>query len=289
MRRALAALSRHKLRLGLLLLILLLSLAVGIKEHYHPFLLLFLDDWIHPKPPPLEARLNPEVTLRLYPHTRPHVGKIGSLQKGLVLVHRGQELVEEGFGFGAPIVQVGDVAYLSRHAEVSSQEVDGRTTLVKTYTLDVADRPTRLLKMKYQDVPPLGTVTFSYTLQAPEAITVEVDLTGLEVDWDRAYLMNEQGALNFDLYQDQADQVWTGEQVGRWRPLDDSLGCWLAPERDLRFCVEVEPGQRLFVGRERYNQYRWTGVFYLAWSGVDIEIDPPVPHYRYVIRVEAAP
>jgi hypothetical protein len=282
-------LSQHKLRVGLLLLILLLLFGVGVKEYYHPYLVLFLDDWIHPKPAPLNAWLDEDVALRLYPHTRPHVGKIGSLQKGLVLVHRGQELVEEGFGFGAPIIQVGDVAYLSRHAEVSFQEDGSRTTLVKTYTMDVADRPTRFLKVKYQDVAPLGTVVFSYTLQAPDTITVEVDFTGLKVDWDRAYLMNEQGALNFGLYRDQAGQTWTGEQIGRWRPLEDSMGCWLAQERSLRFCVEVEPGRRLFVGRERYNQYRWTGIFYLAWSGVDIEIDPPVPHYRYVIRVEVEP
>jgi len=43
--------------------------------------------------------------LRLHSDTRPHVGKIAGLQKGLVWVQAGQTLVEEGYGFGCPIVE----------------------------------------------------------------------------------------------------------------------------------------------------------------------------------------
>jgi hypothetical protein len=162
-------------------------------------------------------------------------------------------------------------------------------TLVKVYTVDVADRPTRFLRVKYEDVEPLGTVAFSYTLRSPDAIEVEVDFTGLEVNWERAYLMNEQGAVNFPVYQDASGQLQSGDDVGIWRATDDVSGCWRREEDALRFCVETEPGRRKFVGRERYNQYRWTGIYYLSWSGIDIEIDPPVDRYRYTIRVEAAP
>jgi hypothetical protein len=225
----------------------------------------------------------------MYPDTRPHVGKVASLQKGLILEFQNRQLVEEGFGFGVPIIQVNDVAYLSRHASTELVEEKDGTTLVKTFTIDVADRPTRFLRVKYPDVEPMGTVVFSYTLQGPDAIRVDVDFAGLEVAWDRAYLMNEQGAINFPTYQDGRGRVWRSDQIGRWQPSYDPVHCWHHQEGEMRFCVETEAGRRKFVGRERYNQYRWTGIFYLSWSGIDIEIDPPLPHYEYTIWLEKVP
>jgi hypothetical protein len=275
---------RRIVRLLVALLAASLLLA-AVRERYDPFLVLFLDDVLRPKPVPLEAALGDDVALRLYEDTRPHVGKVASLQKGLVLVVQGRELIEEGYGFGLPIVVAGDVAYLSRHAAVSARRDEGRVTLVKAYTIDTADRPTRFLREKYEDVDPLGTVVFSYTVRPPDTIEVAVDFSGLETSWDRAYLMSEQGAINFPTYQDGEGRTWTGDEVGRWRATEDAVGCWLSRKGELRFCVETEPGRRKFVGRERYNQYRWTGIFYLSWSGVDVEVDPPVERYRYVVRV----
>ena len=277
---------RVKVVLAILALVLLL---LAIRERYDPFLILFLDDMVQPKPAPLTIPLQDDLALRVYSDTRPHVGKVASLQKGLVLLHQGDPVIEEGFGFGSPIVQVGDVAYLSRHATVSRFAEGDGGTLVKTYTIDVADRPTRFLRVKYEDVDPLGTVVFRYTLVDPTTIEVEVDFTGLTVDWDRAYLMNEQGAINFLTYQDADGERWPGDAVGIWRPTQDPFGCWVHREGALRFCVETEPGRRTFVGRERYNVYRWTGVYYLSWSGIDVEIDPPVDRYRYTIHVEPLP
>ena len=278
-----------KIRRALLLLLGTILILVAVKERYDPFLVLFLDDLLRPKPAPLTVPMHDGLALRMYTDTRPHVGKVASLQKGLVLVYEGQEWVEEGYGFGLPIVQAGDVAYLSRHATTSLIQGQDGVTVVKSYTMDVADRPTRFLQVKYEDVEPLGTVEFRYTLRGPGTIAVDVDFTGLEVDWDRAYLMNEQGAINFPIYQDGDGRLWHGDEVGIWRATDDPFGCWQHREEALRFCVETEPGRRTFVGRERYNQYRWTGIFYLSWSGIDVEIDPPVDRYRYTIRVEAVP
>jgi hypothetical protein len=278
---------RRALRIALVLLSAGLLVLIAVVERYDPYLLLFLGDLWPPKPAPLSTALNERVSLTLYSDARPHVGKIASLQKGLVLVYEDQPLIEEGFGFGAPIIQVGDVAHLSRHASTALVQDERDVVWVKTFTIDVADRPTRLLRVKYPDVPSLGTVVFSYTLRGPETITVDVDFGGVEVAWDRAYLMNEQGAISFPAYQDAQGQVH--DQVGRWSAMADPVGCWLHKDGALRFCVETEPGRRKFVGRERYNQYRWTGTFYLSWSGVDVEIAPPQRRYRYWVHVETVP
>ena len=264
-----------------------LLLVVAAKERYDPYLILFLDDLVQPKPAPVTVSLNDDVALRLYSDTRPHIGKVASLQKGLVLVYRGKELIEEGFGFGMPIVQVGEVAYLSRHAASAVSQDAAGITLAKTFIIDVADRPTRFLQVKYEDVEPLGTVVISYTLRGPNTIAVAVDFTGLRVSWDRAYLMNEQGAISFPVCQDAQGAVC--DQMGRWQPVADPIRCWGHKDGALRFCVETEPGRLKFVGRERYNQYRWTGIFFLSWSGVDIEIDPPLSGYAYRVGVELMP
>jgi hypothetical protein len=267
-----------------LLGILLLSLVV--RERYDPFLVLFLDDLLHPKSSPLTVSLSSRLALRLYQDTRPHIGKVASLQKGLVLVQQDEELIEEGYGFGFPVVVVDGAAHVSRHASTWLVQEEGQTTLVKSYAIDVQDQPTRLLREKFKDIPPLGRVVVSYTLLSPTQIVLDADLSGLGPNWDRMYLMNEQGAVAFPTYQDEERRIWSGEQVGIWRPSDAPINCWLSGEETLRFCVETEAGRRKFVGQERRIVPRWTGFFYLSWSGVDIEIEPPTTRYQYLIRVE---
>jgi hypothetical protein len=259
-----------------------------VREYYAPHLTLIVRDTLWGSEP-LTVPLEDDLALRLYADTRPHTGKIAALQKGLVLVADGAEMIEEGFGFGAPIVQVGDATYLSRHAETARVQEKGRTTLVKTFTIDVVDRPTRIFRKKYRDVAPLGTVVFSYTLRPPESIDVSVDLTNLDVDWARVYLMNEQGARAFTRYRDPMGETWTGEDVGIWQQTEAPFGCWEAPEHGVRFCVEAPAGQPGFVGRERYNQYNWLGIYTLSWSGIDLEVAAPQAIFTYTLRVRRIP
>lgn len=268
--------------------LLLLTGLLLVRELYAPRLTLIVWDALRGSEP-LTVPLDETVMLRLYDDTRPHVGKIAALQKGLAMVVDGRSLVEEGFGFGAPIVQVGDVTYLSRRAETALVETGGRATLVKAYTIDVADRPTRFLQKKYQGVAPLGTVVFSYTLRPPSIVYLTVDLTGLEADWKRVYLMNEQGARAFPRYRDAAGNVREAGEVSIWEESAAPFGCWEAPARGVRFCVEAPLGQPGYVGRERYLQRNWLGVYMLSWSGIDLELDAPREIFTYTLRLERLP
>ncbi|MGD8997111.1 MAG: hypothetical protein PVH80_03310 [Anaerolineae bacterium] len=261
-------------------------LLVVIRERYDPRLSLYASDMLRSTSEPSTVRLDQELAVRLHATTRPHIGKIASLQKGLVLVHGGRELIEEGYGFGTPIIEVDGVAHISRHAQTSLVQVGTHETLVKAYRIDVIDRPTRFLQVKYQDVHPLGTIVFSYTVRPPDTIDVTVDFSDLDVQWDRAYLMNEQGARAFTRYRTHAGALRPADEVGIWQEATAPFGCWEAPDYDLRFCVDAPPGQAGFVGRERYNQYNWLGVYMLSWSGIDIQVEAPLETYTYSIRVE---
>jgi hypothetical protein len=257
-----------------------------LKESREPYVWLFVDDLVHPKPAPLALELSSGLTLRLYTDTRPHTGKVARLQKGLVLVvddpesrsSSGHEHVEEGFGFGLPLIEVNGQAYLSRTATV---ERDG-DTLVKEYQMDTLDTPSGFLRRKYEPVPPIGTVTVRYTAIAEGTIEVEVDLSGLQDPWDRAYLMNEQGAGFFTRYEEPGIAV-QGEQFGKWQPTRARRGCIVSSDRSVRFCVETDSETQRYYGRERYNQYYWVGIYVLSWAGIDLELEAPISHFKYRI------
>jgi len=266
--------------------IIAVSAAVVLREVYEPRITLLLRDLLAGWPPPLAERLNDDVEIRLHATTRPHVGKIAALQKGLVLVYQGQAIIEEGYGFGLPIIDAPDGAHISRHAETTIQRDGGDVKLVKSYRIDVLDTPVRPFRRKYRDVDPLGHVVFTYTVRPPDTIHVRADFRGLHDPWDRAYLMNEQGARAFTSYVEPGGRVVDASEMGIWQEATAPFGCWRSPERGLSFCVEAPSGQPGFVGRERYRQFNWLGFYALSWSGVDIAVDAPQETYTYTIRIQ---
>lgn len=269
-----------RLRYLLALLVLVVLAFLLLKEIQEPYLWLYVDDFLDPKPAPLTLSLSRGIGLRLYSDTRPHTGKVARLQKGLVLEVEGNELVEEGFGFGLPLVEVEGQAYLSRSAAVKRVG----NTLVKHYAMDTMDTPSGFLRRKYEPAPSIGTVVVSYTVGADD-IHVMVDLSGLEAEWDRAYLMNEQGARTFTRYHEPGLEV-EGDQFGKWQPTMAPRGCIVADDDSVQFCVETENERLRYYGRERYNQYYWVGVYALSWAGIDLEFAPPENRFEYLIRIQ---
>lgn len=260
----------------------LFVLFLVVKESREPFLWLFVDDLLRPKPAPLTVPLVEHLALRLYADTRPHTGKVARLQKGLVLVVEGREQVEEGFGFGLPLVEVDGRAYLSRSARVEQMG----STLLKHYQLDTLDTPSGFLRGKYEPVSPIGSVTVRYTPTSDGRIDVAVDFSELLTEWDRAYLMNEQGARFFTAYEEEGD-IREGQELGRWQPSVTERGCMLAQDRSVRFCVQTADQTSRYYGRERYRQYYWIGVYSLSWAGIDLEVVAPADSLEYHILVDS--
>ena len=89
---------------------------------------------------PITVNFDRNVSYKLYQDARPNCLEIAQLQKGLVLMLDGKELIEEGVGFGAPVVLYEDRPYFSRTAECFLQTEGDRSVLVKKFLLDAVSR-----------------------------------------------------------------------------------------------------------------------------------------------------
>lgn len=256
-------------------------------EIAEPLWLLRIGAWLGRTPNPLAVQTAGGTSLWLYDDARPHQGKIARLQKGLVWVQSGQPLIEEGWGFGCPIVVSGGSAYVSTHAQTSIASQGNVVTLVKRYTMDAVDGAARFLRPKFPQVPSLGVVTVRYDVREDGTIDVTADFSGLNAPWEWAYLMNEQGAHRFTQYHDASGTTLPEEQIGPWQPVYVRQACMDEPI-GLSFCVETDALTRLYYGREHRWLFNWRGGTSLSWSGVDLQIPGPATTIRYRLTLETS-
>jgi hypothetical protein len=90
---------------------------------------------------PLDVELFDDLAIRIYPDNRPNNLEIAGLHKGLILVHRCREMVEEGAGFGMPVVRYRDKTYFSSSAQVFAMLDEGYPRVLrKSFLLDTVSR-----------------------------------------------------------------------------------------------------------------------------------------------------
>jgi hypothetical protein len=80
------------------------------------------------------------LSVRLYADSRPQCMETAPLHKGLVLMLDNEEVIEEGMGFGVPVIRYKDKTHFSSLADISIQKNHSIFVIKKTFVLDAISR-----------------------------------------------------------------------------------------------------------------------------------------------------
>jgi hypothetical protein len=257
------------------------------------------------------------LALRVYSDNRPHNLKIAELQKGLILVHNGEELVGEGSGFGVPVLLYSGETYFSGASNVYLSQQKGLSVVRKEFLMNVipkkklgkigfenrmvrtirnhldelyrTHRHFRLLSTKkiyraiglrthYVQVDPIGRVTTTYVV-GRNHVEVHVDLGQLKGEaLQKTFILNEQGSEFFRRYSDSDDAELFDKHIGAWELVEAEWADLADSQGGMGFRLWRKENSVLRRGREFLKDW-------LDWVGLDYEIDPRSDSFQYDIEI----
>ncbi len=256
-------------------------------------------------------------SFRVYSTTEPHNWKIRDLQKGLILVYNGTEMVGEGTGFGVPVLVYSDETYFSGSSKVDVSPNDGSRIVCKEFAMDRVTRNrfrnvtlenriarrffTRLADV-YQTHPRLrsltlkdltgkmtvdttfreaisrGKVVVTYTMNGPR-VGVRADFRGLETKGlQKIFMLNEQGSRFFREYSDSEGAELLDTHIGAWDGISAKWGCLKILKGEFGFRLWRVEDSILRRGREFLDGS-------LDWVGLDYEVNLGMDVFEYMIEV----
>jgi hypothetical protein len=268
-------------------------------------------------PDEFTCSISNSVSLRVYADTRPDIWKIADLQKGLILVLNGAELVGEGTGFGLPIIKGEKNTFFSGTSRVLVSQQEGVVRIRKEYSMDRVSRETfgnarlenrqgrllidylsalyqkhrhlRFLSLKnlfsrlgiharFVSVPSIGKVIVSYTL-SDRKIHVKADLGSLQMNGLKTlFLSNEQSSNCFRNYVDSNGSEFSDGHIGAWEDVTADWASVLAFEGKVGFRLERVPNSVLRRGREFLRDS-------MDWVGLDYEVARGTRVFQYDIFI----
>jgi hypothetical protein len=262
------------------------------------------------------------VAIRVHSDSQPHNLKTASLQKGLILLWLGKEIVGEGVGFGVPIAKYQDETYFSTHATVQVIQKHSGVTIKKEYSLDTLNRTQyRTLKLEnqafrkkidaianvYQNNKHIALLMLkskslltnfgvqshfvNATPKGKISVTYLIQGSKIKVDMD----FNQVNTKNLQ-------QIFVLNEQGAhfFRKYSDSSGLtlhdakigvwdWVAAE----VATLAHPQNRLCFSLKQVNSSkmrrgREVAAGYLDWAGLDYELPPLTRRFSYEIGLSGA-
>jgi len=260
------------------------------------------------------------LSLRIYDDSKPRVGKVADLQKGLILLFKKAELVGEGLGFGVPIVKSVNETYFSGSSRLQVAREGGVFLVRKEFILDRVERnefasirlenkrvrailrfigdvyqnhrrlqlltPKTLAhkasyKAKFLKVDPIGSVCVDYTIDGTN-VHVKTDFSSLPIDQlERLFMLNEQAGTCFRRYSDSDGLELFDDNIGAWLPIRADSSFLTDDQRQVGFRLQRVDKTVLRLGREYLKDS-------LNWAGLDYELGPKDRLFEYDIEVVGA-
>ena len=95
--------------------------------------------------------ISDSVALRIYSNTKPQNMKTANLQKGVILLYNGAEVVGEGTGFGVPIAKYSDETVFSGSSFLQVQMRENLVVIRKDFSMDLVTRD-KFLNLKLENM-----------------------------------------------------------------------------------------------------------------------------------------
>jgi hypothetical protein len=243
-----------------------------------------------------------------------------TLQKGLILVQNGVELIEEGMGFGAPVALYTDEPYFSSTAQCEDLGEGNRRTLVKSFVMDTVSRKKigeaayfngglysvfhRVFRTFYTSNPALTPVFNRFIASAsiidvstefvkvkPRGIvnvkyTLQADSVVVEVSFDRLKTL---GCEQVVLLNEQGAGFFKKYSDSNGQVLEDAeIGAWLPVNADEAALIDV--GRTLgFSLKNHRNAVLLRGREairgHYSWVGLSYSLRPLNTTFKYTIKV----
>jgi len=103
--------------------------------------------------------ISDSVALRIHSDTKPRNMKIGNLQKGMIFLFNGAEVVGEGTGFGVPIGKYSDETFFSGSSFLQVQKQGDFVVVRKEFLMDLIERG-KFRNLKLENVKLRGIMDY---------------------------------------------------------------------------------------------------------------------------------
>ena len=277
------------------------------------------DSWFE-VPDEFTFSVSNSISLRVYADTRPMNLKIADLEKGLILMLDGVELVGEGIGFGVPIIRDAKNTFFSGTSRVLVSQQNGIFRIRKEYSMDRVSRETlgnarlenrkarvlidylsalyqrhrylRFLSLKdltsrlgirarFVSVPSIGKVIVTYEV-VDRKIRVHVDFGSISADEvETLFVLNEQSSAYFRTYLDSDGSRFFDDRIGAWEDVTAEWASVLETQRNVGFRLRKVANSVLCRGRESLRGS-------MDWIGLDYELARGTRIFEYEIDLLGA-
>ena len=276
---------------------------------------------IHPSlRDPYTVALTDELAFRVYPDSRPNNLKVAQLQKGMIMVFKGRELVEEGVGMGVPVAVYSDETYFAGTAELSRDYGDNEIVM-KRFFMDRISRKSwkisrivnnpiyrfvsRLSAGVYRDYPISRRAIFPlmmlrnklgvHTVYAKASPRGEITVTytvkngnlGIRVDFSG---LSRESLRKVVLLNEQGASFFKRFRDSKGLDLvDDKIGAWEHVGGDWASLSDVERTLS-FSLKQLFGCRLFVGREYvknhLAWTGMGYEVEPHLNVLNYTVSIQ---
>lgn len=200
---------------------------------------------------PYTVPLSNSLALRICQDTKPHKWKIKNLQKGLILVCDGVEVVGASSGFGFPMLQYSNETYFSGSSKLEADRYENSTIIRKEFLLDrirrnefihtilenqkarrLLDKIGRLYRghfrflglkkllvdlgvnTRFIEVECIGKVIMTFIIRQ-KIVQVKADFSQIErSNLKKIFILYEQGSRFFSAYSDSNGTKFLDQKIG---------------------------------------------------------------------------